>query len=174
MSDWAETAMLHAFPREGTTYFLQLVDEPTLVEKKGQWGLYTLLVANLQFFAIDDDEKYHYMGPLQFTGKSCVFEDFTHYRHILLEVCYKVVGYKHGKHVDLDIKETFDRQYPSRTITETTPPTPPPPAAVVAPDWTERDKTLEKCAAAGEPCPDCSSQKAKGHRYCENCGEGVG
>lgn len=116
MSDWAEDAMLKAFPREGTTYFLQLVDEPVLVEKKGQWGPYTLLSVNLQFFAIDEDENYHYMGSVKYTGKSCVFEDFTNYTNILLEVCYKVEGYKHGRHVDLEIKETFDRQYPSRTL----------------------------------------------------------
>lgn len=116
MSDWAEDAMLKAFPREGTTYFLQLVDEPVLVEKKGQWGPYTLLSVNLQFFAIDEDENYHYMGPVKYTGKSCVFEDFTNYTNILLEVCYKVEGYKHGRHVDLEIKETFNRQYPSRTL----------------------------------------------------------
>ncbi|GAH06658.1 unnamed protein product, partial [marine sediment metagenome] len=46
MSDWAEDAMLKAFPRDGTTYFLQLVDEPVLREVKGQWGPYTVLTVN--------------------------------------------------------------------------------------------------------------------------------
>ena len=149
MSDWAEDAMLKAFPRDGTTYFLQLVDEPVLEDRKGEWGPYTLLTVNLQFFAIDESGEYHYMGPVQFKGKSCVFECLASYRDILLEVCYKVTGFKHGRHVDLKIDKTFDRQYPSRTQTITTPPTPP---AVAVEDASENARMLATTAAA-EPCP---------------------
>ena len=116
--DWAEDAMLKAFPRDGNTYFMQLVDEPVLKTVKGQWGPYTTLSVGLQFFSVDLHGDFHYIGPAQFKGKSCVFEDFSSYRHILLDVMYEAVGFKHGQHTDLDIKKTYDRQYPGKTQSE--------------------------------------------------------
>ncbi|GAG78008.1 unnamed protein product [marine sediment metagenome] len=177
MSDWAEDAMLKAFPRDGTTYFLQLVDEPVLREVKGQWGPYTVLTVNLQFFAIDNVGEYHYMGPVTFKGQSCVFEDFTAYTHILLDVCYKVTGYKHGKHVDLEIEKTFDRQHPSRTLNQ--------PASEphkLRPAAVEQQPLIPPPpAAAGNPCQHfearliwADDEHTEKMFQCKDCGERVG
>lgn len=170
------------------------MDEPTLETITGQWGPFTKLTVNLQFFAIDKDGEYHYMGPQTFKGKSCVFEEFTAYRHILLEVCYKVTGFKHGKHVDLEIEKTFDRQYASRTLNqpasephklrsaavEQQPLIPPPPAAA-------GNMPQGGSAPPSGPClhpiakhmpqsidPDNPTSVLVEGFYCKDCGERVG
>ncbi|GAH11018.1 unnamed protein product, partial [marine sediment metagenome] len=141
---------------------------------------------NLQFFAIDKDGEYHYMSPQTFKGKSCVFEEFTAYRHILLEVCYKVTGFKHGKHVDLEIENTFDRQYASRTLNQ---PASEPhklrPAAVVDTDGASQQMPVTVYppppAAAGNPCQHMQEQwkvietlDGGSVTICKACGERVG
>ena len=110
--DWAEDANMKAFPRAKNTYFIQLVEEPVLVTKEGQWGPFTTLSVSIQMFAMGDDKSFEYVGPVQFKGKSCVFADFTFHNDHLLDTLFKVEGFKHGQHVDLEIKKTFPRQIP--------------------------------------------------------------
>ncbi|GAI92115.1 unnamed protein product, partial [marine sediment metagenome] len=122
-----------------------------------------------QFFAIDEAENYHYMGPVQFKGKSCVFEDFASYTHILLDVCYKVTGFKHGQHVDLKIDDTFERQH---TVIRALDKPATPPAAV---------EQLQIEPAAAKPCChsraeleyDETNGKVVAYK-CLSCGERVG
>ena len=122
--DWGAQAIIDAFPRDGHTYFLQFISEPTLIHKEAQGGRkYTQLTVRLQFFALTETGEYEYVGWGEKQVQPCVFEDFTAYRHILLDACYKVTGSEHKKHVDLFIDEAFDRQQASEGYAPKTVPT---------------------------------------------------
>ena len=132
MSDWGSTAIIDAFPRAGKVYFIQFINEPELRDRVDQQSgrKYTQLEVNLQFYALTEFGTYEYIGWGNKSVQPCVFEDLLLYRSELLENMYKVEGFEHKRHVDLECKKRLPRQQASETLTRDAQTGPPKPAAV--------------------------------------------
>ena len=128
MSDWGSAAIIDAFPRAGKCYFIQFINEPELRDRVDQVSgrKYTQLEVNLQFFALTEFGTYEYIGWGNKSAQPCVFEDLLLYRSELLENMYKVEGFEHKRHVDLECKKRLPRQQASETLTRDAQPQPQP------------------------------------------------
>ena len=200
MSDWGSTAIIDAFPRAGKVYFIQFINEPELRDRVDQQSgrKYTQLEVNLQFYALTEFGTYEYIGWGNKSVQPCVFEDLLLYRSELLESMYKVEGFEHKRHVDLECKKRLPRQQASETLTRDAQTGPPEPAAAVESSLqgsSERgqpgagdlqsahmdDIQLGACEPPAAPCPHTGTVqllKAVGDKeagfYCLGCGERVG
>lgn len=113
--DWAAPAIVDAFPRKNSTYFIQFISEPELLHQESKDGRkYDQIKVRLQFFAMTENTgEYVYIGWGEKKFQPCVMQDFTAYQHMLMDACYKVHGEEHKKHVDIEVIEAFDRQQAS-------------------------------------------------------------
>ena len=119
MSDWGSKAIIDAFPRDGKSYFIQFITEPELKDRVDQQSgrKYQQLEANLQFFALNEFGEYSYIGWGKKNFQPCVFEDLLLYRDELMTCLFKVQGFEHKRHVDLEYKERLPRQKAAETLT---------------------------------------------------------
>ena len=109
MSDWAGACIIDGFPKENMTYYIQFINEPKIVPKKSQYGKdYKMAQIALQFFAVDEFGKHHYMDWDNLEVKPCVLEDLTCLGPSLLTRLIKVKGIVHKKHVDLELIDSYD------------------------------------------------------------------
>ena len=207
---WTEESLLAAFPRANMQYYIQFIEEPKVVEKQGKWGSWRELTVSLQFFAIDEAgmeylcrtdyaKHFHYMGSRTATLKACALEELTCFGPDIVTRLIHVKGYEHGRHIDLELIDSWDRISASAAMQRDAPEQegPSKPAVLESsgtmaqpPEHSERGQPQAGGDAgmigitSSEPPASCShSGEIKlvpglGHVpkgfYCQDCGERVG
>jgi len=190
VSDWGSESITAGFPRAGMTYYIQFTQEPRIVSKDGKYGTWTELALDLQFFAIDEGglgkllltdhaKHFHYMSSCSVMVKPCAVEELTDFGPDIVTRLIEVKGFQHGKHVDLELVNSWDRISASRTLNQ--PATPPPAAVVKQSPIDGLHEADEAMATAAKPCSharakleyDETTGKVVGYE-CLECGERVG
>ena len=188
MSDWGSESIIAGFPRAGMTYYIQFIQEPRVVTKDGKYGTWTELALDLQFFAIDKNKEFHYMSSCSAMVKPCAMEELTCFGPDIVTRLIEVKGFEHGKHVDLELVDSWDR-IPAKIAPITKPESGPLKPAAAAGDVISSSERGQPGAGGeqlpiAEPasptppaiipiCPICGKQATEFDNMWVHCGERV-